>query len=362
MTDRVHNFYPGPAALPKPVLEQVQREMLDFAGTGMSILEISHRSAAYERVHNGAIEQLRSLLGIGEEWSILFMGGGARTQFALAPMNRLPQGNAAEHVVTGKWSETALSQAQTVGPARELWSSTETNHDRVPDLSALEPGSDAAYVHITSNNTTAGTQYSTYGRPGNVPLVADMTSDVLSRPLDLAPFDLIYASAQKNAGPAGVTIVLIRTALLDEGPSDLPDMFSYATLAAKNSLLNTPPVFPIYVVKLVTDYLVEHGGLSAQAERNERKAQLLYDTIDGSEGFYRGHARPDSRSLLNVTFRLPTEELEAKFVAESAQAGLVGLKGYRSVGGIRASLYNAVPLESVEALVQFMSDFQERWG
>ncbi|MFB6285467.1 MAG: phosphoserine transaminase [Candidatus Bipolaricaulia bacterium] len=362
MTTHVHNFYPGPAALPRPVLEQAQQDLSDFDGTGVSILEISHRSDAYERVHNEAIAHLRSLLDLGEDWSILFMGGGARTQFALAPMNLLSEDGVAEHVVTGKWSETALSQAQTVGTARELWSSADTGHDRVPDLGGLPPSSDAAYVHITTNNTTAGTQFSTYARPANVPLIADMTSDFLSRPLDPSPFNLIYASAQKNAGPAGVTIVLVRTSLLARVPATLPDMLSYATLHEKNSMLNTPPVFPIRVVGLVARDLAERGGLTAQAERNRRKAELLYDAIDSSEGFYQGHAQPESRSRMNVTFRLPSTDLEARFLEESAQAGLIGLKGYRSVGGVRASLYNAVPWESVQALVAFMSDFQARWG
>lgn len=363
MTDHVYNFYPGPAALPRPVLEQAQRDLLDFSGTGMSILEISHRSDEYERVHNEAITCLRSLLGIDDaEWSVLLMGGGARTQFALAPMNLLSNDSVAEHVVTGKWSETAFQEAQKIGPARELWSSADTNHDRVPRLGDLQPSDDAAYVHITTNNTTAGTQFPAFASFEGVPLVADMTSDFLSKPLDLNPFGLVYASAQKNAGPAGVTIVLVRKALLERVPSDLPDMFSYATLNAKNSMLNTPPVFPIRIVGLVAEYLEEQGGLSAQAERNERKAELLYSAMADSEGFYRGHAQRDSRSLMNVTFRLPSTELEAKFVEESTQAGLIGLKGYRTIGGIRASIYNAVSLEAVEALVEFMGNFQTRWG
>lgn len=355
-----HNFNPGPAALPSSALEQAQAELLDFQGTGISILETSHRSPTYERLHNEAIERLRRLLGLDESFTVLFMGGGARAQFALAPMNLLGPDQAAEHIVTGKWSEVALEQAQKVGCAREIWSSTATGHDRVPGPSEIEPSPDAAYVHLTSNNTTSGTRFAEPPAVDGIPLVADMTSDLLTRPLDLDPYGLIYASAQKNAGPAGVTIVVARTSLLDRASTELPDMFSYAAMHQKNSLLNTPPVFAIYLVSLVAAHLEAEGGLVAQEQRNARKAELVYDAIDASNGFYRGHAQPESRSPINVTFRLPTEELESRFVTESAEAGLIGLKGYKTIGGIRASLYNAVSLADVQALVEFMDDFQRR--
>lgn len=360
MSRWAHNFNPGPAALPSSALKEAQAELLDFQGTGLSILETSHRSPTYDRVHNDAIDRLRRLLGLDESFTVLFMGGGARTQFALAPMNLLGPDQAAEHIVTGKWSEVALDQARKVGCAREIWSSAATGHDRVPDPSEIKPSSDAAYVHVTSNNTTSGTRFAEAPATNGIPLVADMTSDLLTRPLDLKPYGLIYASAQKNVGPAGVTIVIARTSLVERASSELPDMFSYATMHRKNSMLNTPPVFAIYLVGLVAAHLEADGGLAAQEQRNARKAELVYDAIDASDGFYRGHAQPESRSPINVTFRLPTEELESRFVTESAEAGLVGLKAYKTVGGIRASLYNAVSLEDVQALVEFMDDFQSR--
>ncbi len=362
MIKRMRNFNPGPAALPLPVLEQVQEELLDFEGSGMSILEMSHRGGTYERVHNEAVANLRKLLDCDEDYAILFMGGGASTQFALVPMNLLSQGSQAAYITTGYWGEAALREARKLGDAREIWSSASTKHDRtpVPDEFRVDPK--AAYLHYTSNNTIEGTQFHYVPNSGNVPLICDMSSDILSRPLDVSRFGLIYAGAQKNMGPAGVTVVIIRRDLLERSRPDLPSMLSYARIAKENSLLNTPPVFAIYMVKLVTHYLLDQGGLKSIQACNARKAKLLYDIIDGSNGFYRGCAQPDSRSQMNVTFRLPTEELEKRFVTESSESGLIGLKGHRSVGGIRASLYNAVSLEDVRTLVDFMEDFQERHG
>jgi phosphoserine aminotransferase len=362
MTRRVHNFNPGPAALPLPVLEQVQSDLLDFASTGMSILEMSHRSATYEQLHNQAIADLRTLLGRTEDHAILFMGGGAQMQFALVPMNLLIPGSYAEYLVTGVWSETALSEARKIGEARVLWSSATTAHTRIPLPGEfhIEPG--AAYLHYTSNNTIVGTQYTYVPATRDIPLVCDMSSDLLSRPVDPSLYSLIYAGAQKNLGPAGVTVVLIRRDLLERCRPDLPSIMSYVQMAAHNSLLNTPPVFAIYVVGLVTQYLLAQGGLAAAEARNREKAALLYAAIDNSENFYRGWAQPASRSCMNVTFRLPTPTLEKRFIAESAQAGLVGLAGHRTVGGMRASLYNAVSLEAVRTLVEFMEEFQRHYA
>jgi phosphoserine aminotransferase len=362
MTRRVHNFNPGPAALPLPVLEEVQADLLDFAGTGLSILEMSHRSATYERLHNQAIADLRRLLGGTEDHAVLFMGGGAQMQFALVALNLLAPGSYAEYLVTGVWSETALSEARKIGDARVLWSSATTAHTRIPVPGEFHIEAGAAYLHYTSNNTIVGTQYTYVPAARDVPLVCDMSSDLLSRPVDLSHYSLIYAGAQKNLGPAGVTVVLIRRDLLECCRSDLPSTMSYAQMAAHNSLLNTPPVFAIYVAGLVAQYLLAQGGLTAAEARNREKAALLYTAIDNSEGFYRGWAQPESRSCMNVTFRLPTPALEERFITESTNAGLIGLAGHRAVGGIRASLYNAVSLEAVCTLVEFMGEFQRHYA
>ena len=365
---RAHNFNPGPSALPLSVLEQVQREMLDFQGTGMSILESSHRGKAYEAVHFQAIHDLKSLLGADDDWRVLFMGGGASAQFALTAMNLIPAGGFAQYVTTGSWSEAALKEAKKIGDARELFTSG-PEHRRVPGPGECKPDPHAAYVHYTSNNTIYGTEYP--GTPdfpgtglaaGHVPLVADMSSDIFSRPIELGRHALIYAGAQKNLGPAGVTVVWAHHSLLERCRADVPQIFSYKKFAEKDSLLNTPPCFAIYVVGLVAKYLLDAGGLSWAKKRNDEKARLLYAAIDQSGGFYRGHAELGSRSSMNVTFRLPTPELEDAFAKDSSAAGLVGLKGHRSVGGMRASIYNAVPLESVQALVQFMEQFRKTHG
>lgn len=359
---RVHNFNPGPAALPLPVLEQVQRDLLDYAGTGMSILEMSHRSATYERLHQQAITDIRRLLGATDEHAVLFMGGGAQTQFALVALNLLPPDAYAEYLVTGVWSETAVHEAHQLGEARVLWSSAASGHTRVPAPEEFRADPQAAYLHYTSNNTIVGTQYAYIPTSHGAPLICDMSSDFLSRPVDVARYGLIYAGAQKNLGPAGVTLVLIRRDLLERCRAGVPSTMSYAQMAAHNSLLNTPPVFAVYVVGLVAQYLLTHGGLEAAAARNAAKAASVYAAIDASEGFYRGWAAVDSRSQMNVTFRLPTPALEQCFVAASTDARLIGLAGHRRVGGIRASLYNAVSGDDVEALVAFMQAFQQRYA
>lgn len=362
MTRRIHNFSAGPAALPLEVLEQARDEFIDFRGTGMSIIEQSHRDKAYESVHAEAQANIRALLNLGDDYSVLFMGAGARTQFALVPMNLLPKDGFAQYITTGVWAEGALSEGKKLGDVREVWSSAASKHNHVPKAGEVVPDAKAAYLHYTSNNTIYGTQYHYVPDSGQVPLVCDMSSDFLSTPFDASKFGLIYAGAQKNVGPAGVVILIVRKDLLERSAKTLPDMFSYAVMAKNDSLFNTPPVFPIYMCALTTAWMQKQGGLGAIAKLNERKGKLIYDCIDGSGGFYRGHAQAGSRSLMNVTFRLPSEELEARFVKESAAADLNGLKGHRSVGGLRASIYNAVPESSVQALVDFMKDFHKRAG
>jgi phosphoserine aminotransferase len=361
MTTRVHNFSAGPGALPLPVLEQAQRDLVDFQGNGLSLMESSHRWPMYDRVHNQCISDIRQLLGLSDDYEVIFMGGGARAQFALVPMNLLGEGTAA-YVTTGRWAEGGYSEACKIGNAIEIYNSSEGGHNHVPQPGELEIPKDAAYLHYTSNNTIYGTQFRHIPETSSTPLICDMSSDILSRPIDSSRFALIYAGAQKNMGPSGVTCVIIRKDMLDRCPEGIPETFNYANMASKNSLLNTPPVFPIYMVGLVARHLIGLGGLEAVAAINDRKSALLYGTIDSSGGFFRAHARADSRSCMNVTFTLPTTELEAAFVAESEEAGMRGLKGHRSVGGLRASIYNAVPLAAVEALVSLMEDFQRRHG
>ncbi len=362
MTTRVHNFNAGPAALPLPVLQQVQTDLLDFGGTGMSILETSHRGPVYDEIHRQAIADLRELFGGSDDHAILFMGGGAQTQFALIPMNLLPQGRYAAYLETGVWGEAAREEANKVGDARTLWSSAASGHDRVPGPDDYQVPPDAAYLHYTSNNSIMGTQYAAVPETGDVPLVCDMSSDILSYPVDLKRFGLVYGGAQKNMGTAGVTLVVIRRDLLACCRPDLPTMLSYPGMAATNSLQNTPPVFAIYIVGLVARHLLEQGGMVAVATRNDKKATLLYGAIDDSGGFYRGHAQPGSRSRMNVTFHLPSENSTALFIKEAFGEGLQGLKGHQALGGIRVSLYNAVTVEAVRALADFMAAFRKRHG
>ena len=358
---RVHNFNAGPAALPLPVLEKVQSELLDFQNSGMSLLEHSHRGKLYEAVHNQAIADLKELLGVGDEHQVLFMGGGARSHFALIPMNLLA-GKSADYLVTGTWATYAIKEAKKIGKVREAYTSAATNHDHVPPQGKVEVDKNAAYLHYTSNNTIYGTQFHYVPDTGGVPLVCDCSSDFLSRPVDAKKFGVLYAGAQKNLGPAGVVVLVIRKDLLERSADTLPDMFSYKKVAAENSLLNTPPVFAIYMSGLVLKHLKAMGGLGVVEKENRKKQETLYAAIDGSGGFYKAHAQKDSRSWMNVTFRLPSEELEGAFVKEAEKAELVGLKGHRSVGGIRASIYNAVPQKSVDALVAFMAEFKKKRG
>jgi len=357
---RIHNFSAGPSALPLPVLEQAQAELIDFRGSGASLLEQSHRGKVYDAVHAECTEDLRTLLGLGDEHVIVFMGGGARTQFALVPTNLLAGGTGG-YITTGRWSQGAVDEGAKIGSVRELWHCRDTGHDRVPAEGEVVIPDDLDYLHYTTNNTIYGTQFSYVPETGDVPLVCDMSSDILSAPMDYGRFAMIYAGAQKNLGPAGVTLLVIRKDMLERSRAELPEMWNYKKVAGKDSMLNTPPVYAIYFVGLVAKYLLAHGGAAAAAERNQRKAGALYGEIDGSD-FWRGHAQVGSRSQMNVTFRSPSDELDKEFVAAATAEGLSGLKGHRSVGGLRASIYNAVPEESVTALVEFMKEFRRTRG
>ena len=358
---RVFNFGAGPAVLPEPVLEQVQEHLLALPGAGMSVLEISHRSAAFDEILTSAETHIRALAGVPDGYRVLFLQGGATQQFAMVPMNLLAAGATADYVVTGSWARKAAAEARKFGTAHIAATTEPDAFTRVPEPAelALTPG--AAYVHVTSNNTIAGTQWAGTPDTGDSPLVVDASSDILSRPIDVARHGLLYAGAQKNLGPAGVTVVIVRDDLVRRAPAGLPTLMRYDTFADSRSLHNTPPVFAIYVVALVTAWIRDAGGLGEMARRNERKAQALYEAIDRS-AFYRGTAEPASRSRMNVTFRLPTPELDARFVREAADAGLAGLKGHRSVGGQRASIYNAFPEAGVNALVDFMREFERTHG
>jgi phosphoserine aminotransferase len=361
MAARIYNFNPGPAALPVQVLEQVREEFLDFKGSGMSVSEVSHRSALFEEVLDDAVARFTRLLKMPDNFKVLFLQGGASTQFCMVPMNLIPDGMSADYVNTGTWSKKAIKEAQLLKKDHSVIASSEDrNFCYIPDSIPVNPG--AAYLHFTSNNTIEGTQYFDFPNAGTVPLVSDMSSDILCRPIDIKQFGLIYAGAQKNLGPAGVTVVIIRDDMLARVPKDIPTMLQYTTHAGKNSLYNTPPCIAIYMVQLVLKWLEESfGDLAGVERRNREKADLLYGYIDATE-FYRGTADAGSRSLMNVTFRLPDENLEKKFVAEALQQGLGGLKGHRSVGGCRASIYNALGIDAVRGLVDFMKTFADRNG
>jgi phosphoserine aminotransferase len=357
---RAMNFNPGPAALPIEALERAQRELLDFEGTGMSIMEHSHRGKAYAAVHDEAVALVRELLGVSVDYDVLFLQGGASQQFAVVPMNLVPQGKSADYILTGAWSKKAVGEAKAICATR-VAATTEKDgkFQSIPTQQELSLDANAAYVHITSNNTIFGTQWQVFPETGSVPLVADMSSDIMWRPFDVSKFGLIYAGAQKNLGPSGVTLVVVRKDLVAQGRSDIPKIFQYRTHAAENSLYNTPPTFGIYLLRNVLAWVKSSGGLTEMERRNRAKADLLYGALDRSADFYLAPVRKDARSTMNVVFNLPTPELEARFIAEATKAGMIGLKGHRSVGGIRASIYNAVPLAWVQALVDFMVAFRK---
>jgi len=358
---RVFNFAAGPAVLPVPVLEEIQRDLLALPGVGMSILEISHRSNTFESILEQAEADVRALGSVPANYRVLFLQGGASMQFSMVPMNLLPQGATADYIDTGSWAEKAIKEAKKVGSVNIAGTTAADKYSRVPAQSELKLTPGAAYVHMTSNNTIEGTEWKTLPEVGGAPLVSDTSSDMFSRPIDISRHALIYAGAQKNMGPAGVTVVIIRDDLLARSQKSLPTMLNYAVHAENTSLYNTPPAFAVYALGLVMKWLVRQGGLEAVATANARKAARLYAEIDRT-GFYRGTAKADSRSLMNVTFRLTSEALENAFVKESAAAGLDGLKGHRAVGGMRASIYNAFPEEGVDALVSFMREFERKNG
>lgn len=358
MTEKIFNFSAGPAVLPLPVLEQAQRELVGLPKVGMSVMEISHRSKAFDEIIESAESGLRGLLGLPDNYHVLFLQGGASLQFSMVPMNLLAKDASADYIVTGIWSQKAVSEAKRVGIVNIAATTEDTNFSRIPQQNELKLKDNAAYVHITTNNTIFGTQWKTEPEVRGVPIIADASSDILSRPVAIEKYGLIYAGAQKNIGPSGVTLVIIRDDLLGRIPNDLHTMLDYRTHVKNKSLYNTPNTFGIYIINLVCKWLQEKGGIAAMQQENEAKAKILYDAIDASD-FYRGHADADSRSLMNVTFRLPSEELEKQFVKEATAAGLDGLKGHRSVGGLRASIYNAFPREGVKTLVSFMKEFEQ---
>jgi phosphoserine aminotransferase len=361
MTERIFNFSAGPAVLPVPVLEEAQRDMVSLPGVGMSVMEISHRSKTFDDIIGRTEASLRDLLKIPSNYHILFLQGGASLQFSMIPMNFLPADGNADYVLTGSWGKKALKEAKKVGAVNVAATMADGGFTRVPSRDEMSLSPHAAYVHITSNETIEGVQWKREPNVGDVPLVADSSSDILSREIDVNKYGLIYAGAQKNMGPSGVTLVIVREDLLQPIPENLPTMLDYRIHVENKSLYNTPNTWGIYIMGLVCKWLQDQGGLAGMERLNDTKAQLLYDAIDATD-FYRGHADVDCRSTMNVTFRLPAEELDKKFVAEATAQGLDGLKGHRSVGGIRASIYNAFPRAGVETLVSFMKDFERRNG
>ena len=361
MDKRIFNFNAGPAALPLPVLEEIQEELIDFNGSGMSILEVSHRSKWFDDVINRAVERTNRLLKLNDDFHVLFVQGGASLQFCMIPMNLALEGKPVDYINTGTWSTKAIKEAKIQGKdVRVIASSENKGFSYIPK--DFELNEDAAYLHFTSNNTIKGTQWAQFPESGNVPLISDMSSDIMSRSFDVKPFGLIYAGAQKNIGPSGTALVIIRKDMLDRVPDNLPTMLKYTTFAEKNSMFNTPACFSIYTIDLVLKWIEDTmGGLEEIEKINKEKAAILYDFIDQS-GFYQGTTAKDSRSLMNVTFRLPTEDLENRFVVDALKSDLGGLKGHRSVGGCRASIYNATGIEAVKSLVEFMAEFEKKEG
>ena len=364
---RLYNFSAGPAALPLPVLKKAQEELLCLPGAGASVMEISHRSKTFEAILDAAEANIRSLLKVPNNYRVLFLQGGALLQFGMIPMNllggQLSTDRAADYIVTGSWSKKAASEAKIVGKTNIIWDGKDVSYKRKPTASELKLNADAAYAYVCSNETIEGVQYPELPNTGAVPLVCDSSSDFFSKPLDITKYGVLYACAQKNVGPAGVTVVIIRDDLVERSPDTLPSLLHFKKLAEQKSMLNTPPCFAIYMVKLVTEWLMnDMGGLEKVYAFNKEKAALLYAAIDNSNGYYTGHAEKEYRSIMNVPFRLPSEELDKKFETEAKSAGLITLAGHRSVGGLRASIYNAMPREGVVALCGFMSDFAKKNG
>ncbi|HKI77857.1 MAG TPA: 3-phosphoserine/phosphohydroxythreonine transaminase [Ignavibacteriaceae bacterium] len=362
MDKRIYNFSAGPAILPEEVLIEAQKDLFMLPGVGMSVLEISHRSKTFDKIFADAVDGLKSLLNIGDNYDILFLQGGASLQFSMIPLNLMPPKNKADYIVTGSWSKKAVKEAKRVGAVNIAATTEADGFNRIPKQEELNLDTDASYVHFTSNNTIFGTEWHSEPNVGNVPLICDASSDIMHKKLNINKYALIYAGAQKNMGPSGVTIVIIRKDMTERCQDSLHTMLNYKTHTEKGSLYNTPSVFGIYIISLITKWLNDMGGLDEMYKLNKEKAGVLYDCIDSSNGFYKGHAEKDSRSLMNVTFNLPSEELEKKFVSEASALNFSGLKGHRSVGGIRASIYNAFPKQGVVDLVSFMNDFQKNNG
>ncbi|HPT75430.1 MAG TPA: 3-phosphoserine/phosphohydroxythreonine transaminase [Defluviitaleaceae bacterium] len=355
--DRVYNFSAGPSMLPLEVLQKAQKEMLNYENSGMSVMEMSHRSKVFDEIIQGAEEVLRDIMNIPQNYKVLFLQGGASTQFAMIPLNLFRNSKKADYVNTGQWSKKAISEAKKYGTVNVVASSEDTTFNYIPDLDKSTFSPDADYFHITSNNTIYGTRYVELPDTGDVPLVSDMSSCILSEPCDVTKFGVIYAGAQKNIGPAGLTVVIIREDLIGHAMDITPTMLNYKTHADNNSLYNTPPTYGIYIAKLVFEWIKEKGGLAEMEKINKEKANILYDFLDNSS-FYKGTVVPKYRSLMNIPFVTPSKELDEKFVKEATANGLVNLKGHRTVGGMRASIYNAMPIEGVKALVEFMKKFE----
>ena len=360
MGNRIWNFNPGPATLPLPVLERMKIDLPDYAGTGMAVMELSHRSKEYSAIHNDTKALLTELFHIPPNYKILFLQGGASLQFAMVPMNLLKANASANYINTGSWSKKAIKEAKLFGKVNIAGSSEDKNFKTIPSAGSLKLDKKAVYCHITTNNTIAGTQWAEFPDTGSVPLVADMSSDILSRKMDVSKFGLIYAGAQKNLGPSGVTVVIIRDDLVEKSKTDIPTMMQYKIHVEKDSLFNTPPTYSVYVMKLVLEWVRKQGGLAAIEEENNEKAALLYAMLDTHPDFYKGTVEEESRSKMNATFRLPSEPLEEKFITEAKAEGFGGVKGHRSVGGIRISMYNAMPLEGIKALTGFMKTFLKK--
>lgn len=357
---RAFNFNAGPAALPEAVLTKAEKEMMNYQGSGMAVMELSHRSKEFEEINDRTKKLLSKLLDIPADYEILFLQGGASLQFSMIPMNLLETGSTADYVLTGTWSEKAYEEAMKIGKAEVAASSKEKSYKSIPTINEINLKDDAAYLHITTNNTIFGTQWHSIPDDLSVPLIADMSSDILSRPLTISSYGLIYAGAQKNLGPSGVTVVIIHKDLLKRSGKNLPAMLNYQVHATSKSLYNTPPTLSVYFLMLVLEWAESLGGVAELEKLNKKKAGLLYDAIDNSDGFYKGHAEKDSRSHMNVTFTLDNDDLTTSFLHEAVETGFIGLAGHRSVGGCRASIYNAVPLDHVEKLANFMNSFRQR--
>ncbi|MFW9907865.1 MAG: 3-phosphoserine/phosphohydroxythreonine transaminase [Candidatus Thorarchaeota archaeon] len=358
MAKRVYNFYAGPATLPLPALKKAQEDLLDFEGTGMSVMEISHRAKEWDKAMADATALVKELMNVPEDYKVLWLSGGASTQFFMTPLNLQIPGKPMDYINTGGWSTKAIKEAKLYGDVKVIASSEESNFKYIPREFSIDDN--AAFLHITGNNTLYGTEWHDWpDAPSDVPLVCDMSSNLMDQVIDVKKFAVIYAGAQKNLGPAGVTLVLVREDLLERVPEKTPTMLKWKTHSENDSLYNTPPVFPIYMCKLSLEYWKQFGGVAKIEKVNKQKAKILYDVIDRSHGFYIGHAREDSRSLMNVTFTLAKQDLESKCVAEAEKRELIGLKGHRSVGGMRASIYNAMPVEGVKALAEFLKEFKE---